>query len=274
MVISKELSTAIKASLEAGEATLEFRTDNIEVVYKEDNSPLTKADLASNKIIHSYLEKLEYPILSEETKQGSYNERKAWTKLWVVDPIDGTKEFIKGRKEFTVNIALVEENKSILGVVYAPVLETLYFAEKNCGAYMITDVTANNLDEKVDGNDCVQLPIKNSGNTLNIVMSKSHNNEDTLALVSSVEEKLGKANKISFGSSLKLCKVAEGAADFYPRLGPTMEWDTAASHAIIKEAGRKIVKYPELTELEYNKEDLLNPFFLVFNDKVGGVIDG
>ncbi|HET8838031.1 MAG TPA: 3'(2'),5'-bisphosphate nucleotidase CysQ, partial [Flavobacteriaceae bacterium] len=222
------LETAIKASLEAGKRIMEiYNNEDFEVDFKGDSSPLTKADLASHEIIMSYLEKTEIPVLSEEGKGIPYNERKNWKQLWIVDPIDGTKEFIKKNGEFTVNIALVENQIPVLGVIYVPALNELYFADKEDGSFKGSNIEGFSGLEKLK-NESVKLPIKNSKEIFTVVASKSHLSPETEEYIRELENKHGKVNSISKGSSLKLCMVAEGKADCYPRFAPTMEWDTAA----------------------------------------------
>ena len=218
---------------------------------KTDGSPLTLADLAAHRSIVEGLLKLtpNIPILSEEAADISYAERKRWTRFWLVDPLDGTKEFIKRNGEFTVNIALIENGQPVLGVVYAPVLEVCYYAARGAGAFVQRgSLAAQTICAKSPG----------LGETIKVVASRSHSDARTEALL----ERLGDHQCISMGSSLKLCLVAEGAAHFYPRLGPTMEWDTAAAHAVVNEAGGRVCDLSG-AELNYNKADLHNPEFLV-----------
>jgi 3'(2'), 5'-bisphosphate nucleotidase len=218
---------------------------------KADDSPLTLADLASHKTIVEGLSKLEprYPVLSEEAADISYAERSQWKRYWLVDPLDGTKEFLKRNGEFTVNIALVENGVPILGVVYAPVLDVCYYAARGVGAFVEREKGAVRPIRAVAHDD--DMAIK-------VVASRSHSDERTTALLN----KLGKHECISMGSSLKLCLVAEAAAHFYPRLGPTMEWDTAAAHAVVNEAGGIVCDTSQIA-LRYNKEDMHNPEFMV-----------
>lgn len=218
---------------------------------KADDSPLTLADLASHQTIVTGLSKLtpDIPILSEEAANIAYDERREWRYFWLVDPLDGTKEFIKRNGEFTVNIALIENGVPILGVVYAPVLDVCYYGALGAGA------------QKVLGNSAAQaITVKSlaTDEAIKVVASRSHSDARTQALL----DKLGNYECISMGSSLKLCLVAEGEAHFYPRLGPTMEWDTAAAHAVVSAAGG-VVQDRGGVDLEYNKPDLHNPEFFV-----------
>lgn len=241
-----------KLARTAGAAIMEiYRSENFGETSKADNSPLTLADLASHQCIVAGLSKLQphYPILSEEDANITYAERSKWTRFWLVDPLDGTKEFLKRNGEFTVNIALVENGIPVLGVVYAPVLDVCYYAARGSGAFM------------QQGNSAPR-PIRaiahTAGSAIKVVASRSHSDERTAALLN----KLGEHECISMGSSLKLCLVAEAAAHFYPRLGPTMEWDTAAAHAVVNQAGGMVCDMKQQA-LRYNKEDLHNPEFLV-----------
>ena len=241
---------------EAGNAIMEIYKKDFTIEYKDDKSPLTAADLKSNEIICNALATLypRIPILSEENKEVPYVDRKDWNYFWLIDPIDGTKEFIKKTGEFTVNIALIYKDKPVLGVVYAPVLEDMYYAKEDMGAYK---------------NDA-RLPIKKNvkqDKELNVVASISHLSEETQTFIDQLASSTEKLNLVSKGSSLKLCMVAEGTADIYPRLAPTMEWDTGAAHAIVLESGKQVVQYENNNPLVYNKENLLNPWFVVKDRK-------
>jgi 3'(2'), 5'-bisphosphate nucleotidase len=249
-----ELLEIIKnAAKLAGEKILEiYESDNFEQEIKSDNSPLTKADREAHLIIKKELEKTGLPILSEEGKQIDFSERKNWGKFWMVDPLDGTKEFIKRNGEFTVNIALIENGIPTLGVVYCPVKGWLYYSDRNLS-----------FKDNKDGTT-VQLPQIEKRNNLIIVGSRSHSTPETETYVQNLKVQTGKdVEFISMGSSLKLCLVAEGKADVYPRLAPTMEWDTAAAHAVAKTAGCEVIQYESGQPVTYNKENLLNPYFVV-----------
>jgi len=246
------LSGIVELARLAGESIMEvYRSGDTGVTSKADDSPLTLADLASHRTIVAGLKRLtpELPILSEEAAEIPYAARKQWTVYWLVDPLDGTKEFIKRNGEFTVNIALVENGVPILGVVYAPVLDVCYYAARGMGALVQRGNGEARLIKVQHHQD--YAPIK-------VVASRSHSDARTAALL----EQLGDHLCISMGSSLKLCLVAEGAAHVYPRLGPTMEWDTAAAHAVVNEAGGSVCD-ANGQELNYNKEDLHNPEFFV-----------
>lgn len=234
---------------EAGTRILRIYGTDFEVRSKSDASPLTAADLASHRTIVQGLEALTpaLPVLSEESAQAPYRERASWERYWLIDPLDGTREFIQRNDEFTVNIALIQDHKAILGVVYAPALDLLYSAAQGHGAYK------NGRPIEVT-RPCTQPP--------RIVSSRSHAGD----LLDRYLKKLGRHSRISMGSSLKLCLVAEGAADLYPRLGPTSEWDSAAAQAVVEQAGGHVTDR-NLKPLLYNtRETLLNPHFFVFGD--------
>ncbi len=239
---------------EAGQAILEVYQQDFQVSEKEDLSPLTQADLASHRIITGALARLtpEIPVLSEESAFVPWEKRREWSRYWLVDPLDGTREFVKRNGEFTVNIALVEEHRPVLGVVHAPVLDTTWYGEPGKGAFRQQgDQQPEPIRVTVPHAD----PIRVAG-------SRSHAGDSLKRFL----ERLGDYEIVSMGSSLKLCLVAEGRADIYPRLGPTSEWDTAAAQAVVEAAGGQVTD-TELRPLEYNrKESLLNPHFLVFGD--------
>jgi 3'(2'), 5'-bisphosphate nucleotidase len=259
------LNNAIKASLRAGEVIMEvYMSNDFDVEIKNDNSPLTRADKNANDEIVSIIEPLGIPIISEENKQIEYTTRKHWKRCWIVDPVDGTKEFIKRNGEFTVNIALVEDGTPIMGVIYVPVSKTLYFTKNNCEkAYKAVLNSHNESIEDVYDKAFV-IKAKPNKSLARIVGSRSHLNDETKAFISEIE-KNEKVEIVSKGSSLKFCLVAEGEADIYPRYAPTMEWDTAAGQAICMAAGVSVNALPANTPLLYNKENLLNPWFLVSN---------
>ncbi|MEJ6775784.1 MAG: 3'(2'),5'-bisphosphate nucleotidase CysQ [Crocinitomicaceae bacterium] len=256
------LSIAIKASIEAGKAIMKiYELDDFGVEFKGDDSPLTKADLAADEIIQTYLIETGIPILSEEGENIPYEERKDWKQLWIVDPIDGTKEFIKKNGEFTVNIALIENQKTVLGVVYAPALNELYFSSVANGSFKTSN--AKNLDVANILTSGSPLPLKSNKNKYTIVASRSHMSPETEVYVSDMRKEHGEVDLISRGSSLKIVMVAEGTADCYPRFAPTMEWDTAAGQAICEHAGIDLIDLKTKETMKYNREQLLNNWFLV-----------
>jgi len=234
----------------AGKEIMDIYSKDFEVSYKQDNSPLTIADKNANRIIEEGLSNLltNFPILSEEGKKTPYSERKNWDCFWLLDPLDGTKEFVKKNGEFTVNIALIQKGDPVLGVVYAPALDVCYWAKQGEGAFK-------------DGRR-IPLKSKNQRKKYRIVASRSHMSNETKNFINSIKTSKEK-ELVSVGSSLKICLVAEGKADIYPRLGPTMEWDTGAAHAIASEAGCAFSKYNNQGKFGYNKVELLNDWFIV-----------
>lgn len=263
------LLNAIDAALLAGEQILSVYNDpasDFQVEKKADNSPLTIADRKAHEVISRVLADTPYPVLSEEGKHLPYAERSAWKALWIVDPLDGTKEFIKRNGEFTVNIALVEEGVPTMGVIYLPVKHTLYLAEEALGAYKIENIAARgDLSLEALIAKAERLPREvDRGEGFVVVASRSHLTPETEAYVDEMRRLHGKVELVSSGSSIKICLVAEGVADVYPRFAPTMEWDTAAGHAIARAAGMEVYQADrEIEPLHYNKEDLLNPWFVV-----------
>lgn len=265
----ENLLLAVKAALKAGEEILRIYTDPLSdfgIERKADNSPLTIADKKAHETILSFLQVSPYPVLSEEGKSVSYSDRLNWDTLWIVDPLDGTKEFIKKNGEFTVNIALVEKGVPILGVIYVPVKRLLYFATVPLGAYRLQEADAigkyDSVEELIKSAERLPLPEENREEFV-IVASRSHLSGETQEYIEEMKKQNEKVRLLSSGSSMKICLVAEGTADVYPRFAPTMEWDTAAGHAIAKAAGREIYQAGKEVPLLYNKEDLLNPWFIV-----------
>ena len=246
--------------IEAGAAILDvYHADTpIEVENKSDDSPVTKADHAAHIIIDKGLKALDtlYPVLSEEGGMTAFEARSAWQRYWLVDPLDGTKEFINKNDEFTVNIALIDGAEAILGLVYVPVTGALYYGAKDLGAWKELN------GEKKQ----IQASPLNLGQDLTVVGSRRHGTEALDTLLKTIESRFKSINLVSMGSSLKICALAEGTADWYPRLALTSEWDTAAAHAVLSAAGGKIVDI-DLKPLEYNqKENILNPFFHAVGD--------
>ena len=283
MIDQEMMGIAIRAALDAGREILKIYEMDFEVEFKADESPLTSADKAAHYIIVSALGNTPYPVLSEESSEIDFSMRKEWGIYWLVDPLDGTKEFIKKNGEFTVNIALIKEGWPVMGVVYAPVLDTLYCGlvadSSELGAWKAVGCSGKSIDE-LKGSS-IRLEIGNRQSeiaNLKIVASKSHCSEETVAFIDQLEAEFGASERVSMGSSLKLCLVAENQADIYPRIAPTMEWDTAAAHAVVRAAGGEVYEYDpslaatsymlspkskQLRPLRYNKENLLNPFFVV-----------
>lgn len=259
------LIIAIKAAIEAGEEILNiYNSNNIGVNYKSDNSPLTLADKRANAVIVSYLQKTKIPVVSEEEKLINYSERINWSSYWIVDPLDGTKEFINKNGEFTVNIALAEGQETSLGVIYCPVSRELYYTDqlKSKAYKTIINTTINNNTLFFNQNDEI-TPSLPKDDTLRVVCSRSHLNEDTKKFIDEMKERYKNIVLISRGSSLKFCMVAEGIADVYPRFAPTMEWDTAAGQAICEAVGINVWDQNTKKPLLYNKKSLKNNWFLV-----------
>ncbi|TDY13581.1 3'(2'),5'-bisphosphate nucleotidase CysQ [Meridianimaribacter sp. CL38] len=264
MLINENLQTAIKASLEAGKVIMQIYDTAFDVEMKDDKSPLTEADKKANDVINSYLIPTEIPIISEENKQTDYAVRKTWETCWVVDPVDGTKEFIKRNGEFTVNIALVTNGKPVLGVIYVPAVKTIYFANVENNEAFKVDLESHDVAvEKILELAQPLQPKKNNSDKVEVVGSRSHMNQDTLDFVESLKAEGKEVEIVSKGSSLKFCLVAEGNADVYPRYAPTMEWDTAAGQAICNAVGLEVISKETNKPLAYNKENLLNSYFLV-----------
>ena len=256
--ISALTDLAIKAAINAGKEILNvYYNADFNIEFKADNSPLTIADKRAHNAISEILAQSEIPVLSEEGRAIPFEERKSWKLFWLVDPLDGTKEFIKRNDEFTVNIALIENSTPIAGVVYVPVTKDLYWSNLEGSFKAFAE------DENGPFSNIQKLPLNQKKNSFVVAGSKSHMNAETERYIQALDTK-GKAVEMkSKGSSLKICMVAEGNADIYPRLAPTMEWDTAAGHAIVKFAGKKILQFENGEPLVYNKEHLLNPWFIV-----------
>ena len=254
-----DIQDIVKIAKDAGKAIMEIYNQDFDIEFKSDNTPLTIADRKANEIIVSALNQLSVnsflqqniPILSEEGRNVPYDERKNWEYFWMIDPLDGTKEFVKKNGEFTINIALIYKNTPIIGVVYSPVLNVCYWAKKDEGAFK-------------DGKK-LPLKVKKGKNVYKIVASRSHMSNETKDFIEAIDTDKEKVI-ISIGSSLKICLVAEGEANIYPRLAPTMEWDTAAAHAIVNESNalfNKYIKNGPYQKHLYNKKNLLNDWFVV-----------
>lgn len=257
---------AIKASVPAGKAILGVYDTDFSVEKKSDESPLTQADLESHRTISSMLEETNIPMLSEEGKNIPFGSRKTWELFWLVDPLDGTKEFVNRNGEFTVNIALISENYPIAGVIYIPVTDELYFGIQGNGAYKLESAAGRLKESSSVGElkkSSISLPYSHHRRSYTVVCSRSHMSPETQAYIDTLEQQHGELEYASRGSSLKLCMVAEGKADVYPRFAPTMEWDTAAGQAIAESSGASVTDTGKGERLRYNKENLLNPWFIV-----------
>jgi 3'(2'), 5'-bisphosphate nucleotidase len=279
------LFTALRAAEKAGEAIMEIYGSSFRVEFKDDRSPLTLADKSSHEIIAGRLRqgpagRGELPVLSEEGREIPFEERSRWGHFWLVDPLDGTKEFIKRNGEFTVNIALIRKQAPIVGVIYVPVKEIFYFAAEGIGArkmdtasFSCLELDSGDLDRTLDAvlRNSVSLPIEAreeqhaSGlrkTGLTVAGSRSHSSDAFQDFLEEMKRQYGEVEFISAGSSLKFCLVAEGRADVYPRFGPTMEWDSAAGQCIVEQAGGRVVSMDDGLPLGYNKRDLRNAFFV------------
>ena len=251
MELERLVEPVSRLARQAGSAILEVYATDFAVQSKDDESPLTQADLASHRLIVAGLAELTpgVPIISEESGLPAFAERRGWDEYWLIDPLDGTKEFVKRNGEFTVNIALIRESRPVLGVVHVPVLEKTYTGCEGQGA------------TRSDGGEAPQ-PIRvraSSSAPIRVVGSRSHQSDSVAAFLAAA----GETEMVPMGSSLKFCVVAEGGADVYPRLGPTSEWDTAAAQAVVEQAGGHVLK-TEGGALDYNtKDDILNPWFVV-----------
>ncbi len=246
------IDNLVALAREAGKAILDVYQSEFAVERKDDKSPLTLADKRSHEIIAAGLQKTSsYPVLSEEGRNIPYEERRKWDVFWLVDPLDGTKEFIGRNGQFTVNIALIRNCRPELGVILVPVTGEVYHAAKGRGAFRIHEGTEE------------QLPLQTRHEQFTVVGSRSHSSPEQEDYIRSLRKKHGEIDFVSAGSSLKFCLVAEGHADLYPRLGPTMEWDTGAGQIIVEEAGGTVMQFGTDKPLQYNKQDLVNPRFIV-----------
>jgi len=258
MEYSDLLSIAQTAALQAGAAIMDiYLSDEFEAELKQDQSPITKADKGAHAVINEILTQTGLPVLSEEGRDIPFEERREWEKFWLIDPLDGTKEFIKRNGEFTVNIALIEAGKPVVGVIYSPCLDLMYMGAAETGVIKIEkgrEVTLPVNKQKVQFNDLL------SRDTIGIVASRSHMSPETEAFI----KRFKNVNLEQSGSSLKFMALAEGKADIYPRFSPTMEWDTAAAHAILNIAGTGVYQTDLYSELVYNKPSLVNPSFVAF----------
>lgn len=270
----QHLQLAIRAALLAGDEVMKIYETDFMVDFKDDHSPLTEADRRAHDVISRQLAATGFPVLSEEGKHLPYEQREKWKILWIVDPVDGTKEFVKRNGEFTVNIALIKGQAPVLGVIWCPVARQLYFGNSQTKeAYRCqlgSHLSAENPPEMLRA--CAErLPLPQNRSTTVVATSRSHLTNDTQLFINKIKK--GKeVELLSRGSSLKLCMIAEGAADVYPRLAPTSEWDTAAGQAIIEAAGGRMLDYATRKPLVYNKPDLLNPWFVAFaKDKMQSV---
>ena len=261
------LAKAYNAAVRAGAVILEiYKREDYHVSLKNDSSPLTIADRRAHDTIKEYLGSTRIPILSEEGREMLYDERKNWELFWLVDPLDGTKEFINGNNEFTVNIALMSDNEAVASVVYVPYISRMFMAVKGGGAYVKENVVAS-ADSEADfvsiGEGLVSLPVATKGNEpMRIAISRSHNTPETFAHIDAIRTCVPDVEVVEQGSSYKFCMLAEGTVDYYVRTSNTYEWDTAAGELILEEAGGSTVAIDSGKRLAYNKELLNNPHFV------------
>ncbi|MEQ8625173.1 MAG: 3'(2'),5'-bisphosphate nucleotidase CysQ [Vicingaceae bacterium] len=262
--LQKYLEIVCKISLEAGREILSIYDSDFAVEHKDDKSPLTAADKKAHLKIVEGLSASDFPILSEEGRTIPFDERKQWDYFWMVDPLDGTKEFVKRNGEFTVNIALIHKQKAILGVIYVPVKDQLYFGAEGLGAFKVETFSKTVIKSNFSNwmSSANKLP-KNIDRPYTIVGSRSHMSPETEEFINDKKTEKGEVDIVSVGSSLKLCMVAEGVADDYPRFAPTMEWDTAAGQAIVEAMGGRVLNWKTKESMKYNRENLLNDWFLV-----------
>jgi 3'(2'), 5'-bisphosphate nucleotidase len=256
------LQTAITAAISGSVKILEIYRQDFSVEFKEDKSPLTLADRLAHEAIYNCLTSTGLPVLSEEGRNIPYEVRKDWDRFWMVDPLDGTKEFIKRNGEFTVNIALISQRQAVMGVILVPVSNVLYFASRPAGAFKIS--LEGTIEPEIESmiKNAESLPLPGSPDKLTIVGSRSHSSPETINFINELQKTEPDLDFVSIGSSLKMCLVAEGKAHIYPRLGPTMEWDTAAGQAIVEIAGGKVLQAGSTESVHYNKPHLLNPWFV------------
>lgn len=266
MSSSDLLRLAIIAALKGGEEILRIYETDFAVETKSDNTPVTAADKASGRSIAGVLAIANYPIISEEEDVPAYPERADYTNVWIVDPLDGTKEYVKRNGEFAVNIALVENGSPSIGVIYAPVLQVLYFARKNGGSFKLE---GNQITEALNGSSensllefAQKLPLQKLPKDYTVIASRSHLSREVNERISDLKRLYGTVDVISVGSSIKQCWVAEGKAHEYPRFGTTMEWDTAAGQCILEEAGSTLIDMVTEQPMRYNRENMRNNFFV------------
>jgi 3'(2'), 5'-bisphosphate nucleotidase len=257
MIQNQHKDIIIPLAIKAGKEIMKYYCQNFETEYKSDNSPVTEADIASNNVIIAGLQLTGIPVISEESINMNYQERKNLEKFWIVDPLDGTKQFVKNEDEFTVNIALVINNIVVEGVVYAPAKNSLYYGNILSGAFMF--------DSSTWPSEEFEIPCYPSNKT-RIVASKSHLNTETLAFINDIYKLFSDAETVNIGSSLKFCLVAEGKADIYPRIGSISEWDIAAGHAVLKAAGGNVLNLETGVELTYNSETLKTPDYIALKN--------
>jgi len=261
------LKSAIAAAISGGTEILDIYAQEFDVEFKEDKSPLTLADRNAHEAICKVLNATRLPILSEEGGNFPYEVRKDWKRFWLVDPLDGTKEFVNRNGEFTVNIALVVNQKALIGVILVPLSGLLYFASRSAGAFKIVLEGQDDFNFEKLMKEAISLPLPDIPQSLKVVGSRSHLSKETSDFIQNLQKTEPNLEFVSVGSSLKLCLIAEGRAHIYPRFGPTMEWDTAAGQAIVEASGGKVVQAGSEEAVLYNKPDLLNPWFVAIRPR-------
>ena len=255
------LHKAIEAAISGGKEIMNiYSQDDFGVQYKKDHSPVTIADKLSSKKIVSILKETKIPVLSEEENIPNYIKRKTWDRLWIVDPLDGTKEFIKKNGEFCINIGLVENKKPILGVLYIPVTKELFYGSAAIGSFKIDNVLEYSVDIL---KHVIKLPHHDNENKIVVTASRSHTDKESIEFFNNLKKEKNEVEFLEVGSAIKFCRVAEGLVDLYPRFNPCMEWDTAAGHALVQGIGKDVISTETNKPLIYNKEDLYSPFFIV-----------
>jgi 3'(2'), 5'-bisphosphate nucleotidase len=257
--IEKLYPFALEAAVEASLAILDVYANPFETELKQDGSPVTKADLISSKIINQKLTLTQIPIINEETEAVSYDERKKWEKVWCVDPLDGTKEFVKRNGEFVVNIALIENQKPILGIIAHPISKQIIMGGPQIGVFLFDFIAIENKNDwkKIEPKSITNHPLM-------MACSRSHHSGPVLRIINKYKENNFEVDFIKMGSALKFFELAEGRADFYPRFAPTMEWDIAAGDAILQGIGGKVIHAETNEPLVYNKDNLTNPYFIAY----------
>jgi len=262
-ISSKLVNTALVAVVEASEKIMDIYQRDFERTKKIDGSPVTEADFASSEILREHLQTTDIPITGEERKKASFEERKKWDYCWCIDPLDGTKEFIKGNGEFVINIALIKNHKPSFGLIASPVNKNIIFGSPATGAFScnFSEINKPALWSKLEPLPPIEIPIT-------IISSRSHYTGDILSLIHRIEEHYNKFESIKMGSALKFFHLVRGMADVYPRFAPTMEWDIAAGHAIFNAVGGEIIALENGKPLVYNKSNLMNPYFIAYNKRV------
>lgn len=266
MNLQEHLQLAIRAALLAGDEVMKIYETDFTVDFKADHSPITEADQRAHEVINRQLATTGIPLLSEEGKHLPYDHRQKWETLWIVDPVDGTKEFVKRNGEFTVNIALIKGQAPVLGVIWCPVTRQLYYGNTQTeeawrcefDTHLSTDITPPLLHARAE-----RLPLSQDRSSVVVAVSRSHLTPDTQSFINKVKQQQ-EITMLSRGSSLKLCLIAEGSADVYPRLAPSSEWDIAAGQAIVEASGGQVLDYATKAPVHYNKPNLLNPWFVAF----------